>query len=97
MSSAPQWYIERHETIHDKCVGCIHVVPLRFGRDSDRLICNRYPYPHNKFLFSLDNRCEDYRLSSASRELISLIENILMKLRNVKLEEVDGNREKGRL
>lgn len=93
---APQWYISNHETIDVRCSGCTHVVPILFGGDIGRLICNRYPYPRNQFVFSLDGRCEHYYLSTRLRELISHYENILIKKINVKsVEEVDGNCEDG--
>ncbi len=89
---APQWYIERHETIDVRCSGCTHVGPIMFGGDIGRLICVRCPHPRLQFVFSLDGRCEHYYLSTRLRELISHYENILLKLRNVKIvEEVDGN------
>jgi hypothetical protein len=89
MSSAPQFYIDHHESPVIECTGCTNITKKRWGGDADREICSRHPHPRMKFLFS---RCTDYKPSQYIRELFSLIENILLKARSVKsAEDVNGN------
>jgi len=89
MSSAPQFYIDHYKSPNIKCMGCTNITTKRWGQDANREICSRHPNPHMQFLFS---SCPDYKLSPEVRELISQIENILLKVRSVKLaEDVNGN------
>ncbi len=76
MSSVPKFYIERSKTISYHCKGCTHVTELIFGGDIGRKICARYPCPDEQFIFA---RCRDFYPSASIRELISLIENIILK------------------
>lgn len=92
--TTPPFYIEFSEPPIIQCLGCVNINTKRFGGDADREVCLRHPYPNMQFLFCY---CKDYRPSSHIRELISLIENILVKEEKVKImEDVDGNLKKER-
>ena len=75
MSSAPQFYISCSESPIINCTGCMYINTKRWGEDADREICVRHPYPRMQFLLS---KCQDYIIAPHIRELISLIENILL-------------------
>lgn len=75
MSSSPKFYITRSSPIINRCIGCTYIIKLQVG-GIDREICTRCPHPKIQFVFG---NCEEYRPSPAFRELISLIENILVK------------------
>ena len=75
MSSAPQFYIDHSQQVDLRCTGCLCVRRKMFGEDADRLICCRHPHPSMQFLFG---PCKDYSMPPRIRELISIIENILV-------------------
>ena len=89
MAGAAKFYITDFEEVVPQCNGCTHITRAIIG-SADRICC-RHCYPRIQFSFE---GCKDYHLSYKSknlRELISIIENILIKKINVKyVEEVDG-------
>lgn len=96
MSGAPQFYISLHEKILFECVGCTHVTPKKFGGNIGMPICTRYSHPKYQFLFGC---CKDfYPISHILdlRELISQIENILMKIRIVEIVEAENGKRQRR-
>lgn len=75
------------EPIIYRCNGCKHISKI-YGYGTDKYICCLYRCP--LIQFSYDGSCEDY-IPSTKRELILIIENILLKKRENCVEEVDGN------
>jgi len=75
MSSAPQFYVDSFKSPISKCKGCMYITTIRWGQDADREICVKHPCPHTHFFISY---CKDYTIAPHIRELISIIENILL-------------------
>jgi hypothetical protein len=78
MFMTPQVTIDDFQKVELRCTGCVKTARKMFGKDADRVICRRHPFPHMQFLFG---NCECYRPSPHIRELISIIENILVTKR----------------
>lgn len=80
MPPMPPFYISQHKEIVERCNGCKNIVNQFKFYGVDKICC-RHPHPHIQFSFEI---CKDYRLNiydSTIRELILIIENILIKKR----------------